>query len=286
MPTLDEFLSTPDPPTLWLCDPYVARDSITFLHGKTSIGKSPLTWELARCISQGIPFLGWHTNVARVLYVEADTPAILVKPRLRLLPKPRGAWWIECIQDWGLDLANPGQRGVVGLRGLYDACKPELVIWNTLRSLTKADLSRGETVQAVYGLLRQCFPGSAHFIVHHNRKESTRPDTVDVPDEDHSGSSGWRDTAQIVLHMRYRHAHLVLEHTKTQGSPKMSPLRLELAEDGTTWLVDPRRQAVRRLWFEALAADPSQSRRKLAERLATDLSVHPATIYRLLGPVA
>ena len=173
---------------------------------------------MARCISQGIPFLGWTTYPSRVLYVEADTPGVLVKPRLRSLPEPLGPWWIECIQDWALDLANPGQKGFMALRGLQDACKPEVVFWNTLRSLTRWDLSRGETVSNVYQTLRMCFPGAAHVIVHHNRKASTDPNATQLPEEDHSGSGAWRDTAQIVLHLRSRgtttQTWLSLEHTR------------------------------------------------------------------------
>jgi hypothetical protein len=107
-----------------------------------------------------------------------------------------------------------------------------------------------------------------------------------VPEEDHSGSSGWRDTAQIVLHMRYRHSHLVLEHTKTQGSPKMSPLRLELNEDGTTWATNPRREEARRLWNAALREDPSQGRLALSHRISHELNISRATLFRLLGPVS
>ena len=280
MRPLSEFLSIPDPPTIWLIDPYVSRSGITFIHGRTSIGKSPLTWEMARCMSLGIPFLGWNTTQCRVLYVEADTPSVVVRPRLRLLPEPQGDWWIDCVHELGLDIAEPNQSTVAWLKRAREI-KPEAVFWNTLRSLTRKDLSKGETVSAFYTTLRVAFPNAAHIITHHNRKESTREDAVEIPEEDHSGSSGWRDIAQIALHLRKRvvgeKSYLSLEHTKTQGSPMMSPTKFTLDEDGTTLIQDQRLAWIRERVSQGVSIHETEACR--------ELNISRATYFRLLAQV-
>lgn len=231
-------------------------------------------------MSLGIPFLGWNTTQCRVLYVEADTPAVVVRPRLRLLPEPQGDFWIDCVNELGLDIAAPTQRTVAWLKRVQE-CQPEVVFWNTLRSLTRQDLSKGETVSGFYTTIRVAFPGAAHVITHHNRKESTREDAVEIPEEDHSGSSGWRDIAQVALHLRKRvvgnKSYLSLEHTKTQGSPLMSPLRFTLDDDGTRLILDEKLAR-----FKALVSRVPALRET---EVMAELSISRSTYFRLLAQV-
>src|SRR5262245_40459577 len=116
MQSLSDFLSSPDPAPDFLINPYLPRGGLVYLHGATSIGKSPLLWEIARCLSLGLPFFGHETIQGTVLFIEGDGPLDLLKPRLRLLPEPQGAFWLEGIYGQGVDLASPLPSTVARLR--------------------------------------------------------------------------------------------------------------------------------------------------------------------------
>lgn len=253
IPTIEEFLAEPQPPVLWICEGILCAGGITLLHGKTSVGKSPFTWEIARAVSTGQDAFGLYpTRKSRVLYVEGDSPKVQMYPRLKLLPDPKGDWGLACVQGMSLDLALPTAKGSELLKSFQAELNPEVIIWNTLRALTVADLSKGETCSRTYYNLRAFFPSAAHLVVHHDRKESTSNDSHEIPDEAFSGSAGWRDTAQVAINIfkggDKHNKYAMFRRTKSQVGPEMEkPQKLILEKDGTNWslLENPKLTKVR-----------------------------------------
>ena len=281
MPTLTELLQEPDEQIAWICNPFVVRHGITFLYGKTTIGKSPLTWELARCVSQGLPFLGWPTTKGRVLYLEADTPKLVVKPRLRLLPDPKGDWRIEFLVGQSLDLGEPKNRVHDLLaKGRVVWGEPDLVIWNVLRQFYRGSSVAGELVPAVYSAMRTIFPQAGHVVVGHDRKSSTDPETRKHEDEDFSGSSAWWDLATVGLHLIKRAAYLELHHTKSQASEQVKAMTLDLDPNGTT--IKSHHQAMRVRLDELWSQAPEKGDK--AQWVAEQMGINRATVYRLKKP--
>ena len=281
MITIGDLLAKQYPKTAWLCDPYVARRGITFLHGRTSIGKSPITWELARCVDQGLPFLGWPTTQAKVLYLEADTTEPLLQQRLDFLPPPIGNWRLAFLGGYSLDLANPSNMIHGKLRVMQDDYKPELVIWNTLRQFYQAPNIDSDTVPKVYNAMYRAFPEAGHVVVAHDRKQGRNEDELDE-NEAFSGSAAWRDLATIALHVTTR-AHkgnglgLTIKHTKSQVSELVEPLLAHLAPDGTRLaMLSDWQLKIDTLWHQA----PKGSNR--AEWVAEKLGVSKRTVYRHL----
>ena len=226
--------STPD----LLCSPYIARRGITFLHGKTSIGKSPVTWELARTIDQGLDFLGHPTVKSKVLYLEADSAEELLRPRLRHLPQPWGNWQLSFLLGTAMDLCNDSHTIHRKLAAYHHEYHPDLVIWNTLRQFYKGSAIDSDTVSRVYNAMYRAFPSAGHLMVAHDRKASVDPTTASLEDESFAGSAAWRDLATIALHLIPRGTakgrYLCLEHTKSQVSELADPLKFTLGADGTT----------------------------------------------------
>lgn len=260
IPTIEEFLAEPQPPVLWSCRELLPAGGITLLHGKTSVGKSPFTWEIARAISTGQDAFGlFNTTKSRVLYVEGDTPKVQMYPRLKLLPKPVGDWYLACVQGMGLDIALPSAKGTELLKYFKGELDPEVIVWNTLRALTVADLSKGETVSRTYYNIRAFFPSASHLVVHHDRKESTSKDSQEIPDESFSGSAGWRDTAQVALNIWKggvkEQKITYVRRTKSQVGPEMEkPIKLILEKDGTNWTLteNPKLTQIRTILAEPI----------------------------------
>lgn len=283
MKPISDVLDAPDEEQEWICDPYVGRKSITFLHGKTSIGKSPLSWELARCASQEIPFLGWPTVKSRVLYLEADTAELVMRPRLRKMTPPIGDWKIAFFSGKTIDLRDPKNFIHLLFKEWRKTWEPDLVIWNTLRQFYKGSAIDSDTVTQVYNAMLQSFPQAGHWVSAHDRKSNTDADSHEIDDEAFSGSAAWRDLAQVGLHLVKVESKggaltLRLDHTKTQLSEQMHSIRLTLAANGTTITSNvPPKERIDELWQEA----KSQGVSDCATWVAGKLNISRASLFRI-----
>lgn len=234
---LGQIITTPP----YLVDPYVPAGGVIFLHGKPSLGKSPLTWRMAQCVALGIPFLGCPTAQAPVLYIDVDgTPPAELQKRLRLLPLPHPP-------DFHLALLPPFNilgRGPEAdaarhkLAQMHHSIAPRLVIVNTLRKIHWADDKESDVPSRVYTTFSGVFPGTAILFIHHDKKTILGPSgAATEADEAFSGSQAWLNDATVGLHL-VKHGgeagSLRLEHTKTQVSERKPPLILHLGSDGTT----------------------------------------------------
>lgn len=287
MLTIAEVLEKADEQPQWICNPYVVRRGITFLHGKTSIGKSPLSWELARAASQGLPFLGWPTVPSRVLYLEADGAEILLRPRLRLMPQPVGAWRIAFMAGESLNLCDPEHKMFKKFDSWRKEWEPDLVIWNTLRQFYKGNSIDSDTVTRVYNGMLRAFPFAGHWVSAHDRKVSKDPTAIAAEDEDFAGSAAWRDLATVGLHLvkggdKRTGTTLTLKHTKTQVSELVDPVRLTLAEDGTTITSAlPTRNRVLEVCRQ-FAGVPDAKKRETF--ILGELNISRTTFFRIKGP--
>lgn len=284
--SLSEVLSASDTLPEWICDPYVARRGITFLHGKTSIGKSPVTWELARCAAQGLDFLGHPTTQSRVLYLEADSAEALIRPRLRLLPDPKlGDWRFEFLSGTSLDLCNEGHTCHRLFAKHHHDFHPDLVVWNTLRQFYKGSNIDSDVITRVYNAMYRAFPDAGHLVVAHDRKQSVT-DTPTPDEEAFSGSAAWRDLATVALHLVPRGTKggtsLSLDHTKSQVSELTEPLKFLLDPNGTHLHVTPHPLYDRlRAFMDARGTDKLDETTVALAEVA--LSVSRRTLFRIWG---
>ena len=162
----------------FLIAPYVPEGGIILLYGKTRLGKSPLTWEIARCVGSGEPFFGHPVRQGRVLYLELDTPRRLVQPRVELLTTAPNVWWefLPAINIFD-SLAQSH------LRTLQAQCLPDIVEVNTLRAIHYGDEKDAALPLKVYKTFQAIFPSSAIVFVHHDKKSAGNPEDTSDPDE-------------------------------------------------------------------------------------------------------
>jgi hypothetical protein len=230
--------------TEFLLDPYIPRQGTVFLYGDSSIGKSPLTWSIARHVAAGSAFCGLPTSVGKVLYIEVDTPERIVVPRLQRLHPIIGDEWkgnLHWVFDENLTVPSiPTAKCQTTDRLLQfqEVIEPDLVIVNTCRKIHTFDDKDSKTPSAVYNYFKMVFPQAATLFVHHERKRSRDPEAHDIAQESFSGSKAWMNDAQVGLHLvshRPKHgkSNLRLLHWKSQVSEKMRGLELQLEDDGT-----------------------------------------------------
>jgi len=208
--------------TPFLVTPYVPREGIVLLHGKYSTGKSPLTWELARCVGEGLPFFGHETAQGRVVYIDVDTPRSLIKARIRGIPVAQHVWW-------AFPGAFPPNSAIADYARLVS---PNLVIINTLRKVHHANDIESSAATAVYGRFQRLFPEAALLFVHHDRKDSTHPNAHVNEDEAFAGTQAWINDAQVALHIVKHGSSYTVKHTKSQVSDLVEPFSFQLNEAG------------------------------------------------------
>ena len=231
--TWEDMAASPEWEIPFLINPYIPRGGIILLYGKTRVGKSPLTWESARCIGSGEPFFGLPTAPGRVLYLELDTPRLLVQPRVKKLPPAPNVWF----QFMGpCNVSKLDSPMIPILKGFAEGVKPDLVVVNTLRGIYQGDEKDGVQPIKVYANLQYLFPNAAILLVHHDKKSSGNPDDASDPDEAFSGHMAWLNHCQVGLHI-VKHGPtpglIRLVHSKSQVSRPMKDFVLQLHKDGT-----------------------------------------------------
>ncbi len=272
----------------WI-NPYIPKQSVVFLWGDTSIGKSPLTWRMAQAVASGRGFFGLQSQAGKVLYLEVDTAAVVNVPRIQKLhagedPElDRNLIWVF---DEAFSVPQLGMRSETRqrLEQLHNEHTPDVVFVNTVRKIHPFDDKDSKTPSVVYGFFRETFPEASVVLVHHERKRSTDPNARHHDQESFSGSKAWINDATVGLHLqRHRQvggkANLRLIHWKSQASPKVKDLPLRLEPDGTNLNCHYYEEYLQ--IYEALNLDAGQKERRVFDReLAQQLEISEVSVRR------
>ena len=270
----------------WLIEPYLPVEGIVLLHGKFSLGKSPLIWKFAQCVSEGVDFFGCTPEqTGNVLYVEIDEPLIVTKDRLsKLDPMPRN---VHILGMKPFNITQLGMEDEEKFREAQDELRPKVVLINSLRKCHSMDDKDSATPSRVYGKWLELFPESCLVFVHHDKKSDVvEGKRMESNDEDFSGSQAWINDAQIGLHLKSapnarRTRQVDLEMTKSQLSALQDPLRLKLSDDGVNW-IDAGAAAIREV-FSLLDKDlPKMARYEIT---ADKCRVSVSTVTRTLRKI-
>ena len=270
------------PETPFILDPYIPKQSIVLLWGDTSIGKSPITWAMAQSVAKGVSYFGLPAYPGRVLYIEADTPEVVLAPRLKAAPDaPENVWFYLTP---GLSVPNISHDQLSELRDIGREIKPDVVFLNTLRKLHDMDDRESRTPKVVYGFFQHLFPKAALVFVHHIRKTPTDPRIQENDKEAFSGSKHWLDDAQVGLYLS-RHSsrdgreNLRLYHIKSQVSETINPLPLRLHPDGTT-LTSPLYDQLLYCYEQLNSDEPEDSKGARDKKMAEAFNISPTTAKR------
>jgi RecA-family ATPase len=166
----------------FLVDGFLPAKSIAIAAGDSTIGKSPLKYQLGLCVAAGIPFLGRSTTQGRVLYFDLENSihdsksirdALVRFLSLSVTP-----------ENFLLSTEAP-----MALETLIAEVKPSLVIIDSLRALapeaTRDNTAAAAWLNAVRRLARKysvCF-----VIVHHGSRKMHAPTVISTPAEFRTG---------------------------------------------------------------------------------------------------
>jgi len=193
------------PEIQWLWHNWIPRGMITMLGAVPGAGKSMIALGLARRVMHGLPFpdgaMNNNSDGANVVYVDAEVVPQILKERTEM-------WEMDTSRLY-LMLPNPNDMIDFGrieyqerLRQMVDTVHPELVIIDSLSSVSSKGENNIEDVRAVLGFLNE-LAGTYQVglvIIHHLRKrgQAVLPG-IDLSIDDFRGSSHIMAMARSVL---------------------------------------------------------------------------------------
>ena len=228
-------------PVDFLLEPYIPRGGICFLWGETSIGKSPITWQMSAAVARGYGFFGLPVQKGRVLYIELDTPRDLIKRRICLLEDPPED--LDFLFMPPLSVPHVGGEDLDMIKAAASVGY-DLVVINTLRKCHSLNDKEPQTVKVVYEWFQKMFPGAALLFVHHSKKTTfdSKGEISGKSRESFSGAQNWLNDAQVGMQLLYKRQHhgeastnLELRHEKSQVGRQYRAFLLSLKEDGTNF---------------------------------------------------
>ena len=172
--TTSQYLDTPRPQLQWIVHEHIPNPGILLISGPPKSGKSFLAFDLARCIAQGMPFLGWVTCKSKTLYLQFDTSELVWRQRLEKL----SACGVDLSGDLftvhpddmklPINLLNPIHEG--WLRTVLETADPVLTVIDVFREIHNADENDSTEMKMVGDTIVRLFKNRSLVLVHHSKK--------------------------------------------------------------------------------------------------------------------
>lgn len=154
------------------------RGHVSILFGEPGSGKSLIAQRLACDLSAGLsPFGGYclPEDPMKVLFLEADCASNLINERLRSSrwEYGKGLYFVYPLESLGWDFCIDQDRGKENVMALAEETKPDLVVMDTLSSLTgKADEISNSEMRPLFKFAMRIASrhNAAVLVIHHARK--------------------------------------------------------------------------------------------------------------------
>lgn len=164
----------------------IPQRSLSIVVGDSGLGKSPLLYQAAICVTAGIPFLGRPVSRGRVLYVDFENGLGDVEEMVTRLSRHLGLTGVpEDLLLWNYNDAPPTWAPSHLSKMIHEA-KPVWVVIDSLGALVPNIEEKASIVTRVYQecrkLIREC--GASITGVHHLKKPSSKPHEAPPPLED------------------------------------------------------------------------------------------------------
>ncbi|MHC4197262.1 MAG: bifunctional DNA primase/polymerase [Planctomycetota bacterium] len=211
-----EYLETVAPQS-WVVDELVAEGCLTVITGQPGVGKSVGVLMMAKCISEGQPFLGRATKKKEVYYFDLEMSARVIRERLTLL-KPLDVFyvpkfWLGSFSLYDKTLEGLAEQGSV------------LILDNASKLAIGKDTNTAQDVTPITARLRELVnKGATVILITHPPKGAS--DAI-------LGSQAWKAEADCCFLLEKKEGKLMLEVIKNRLGEEFSiPLSLKFSSEG------------------------------------------------------
>ena len=152
----------------WTVEGLVCKGLITIAVGDSGLGKSPLFYQMALCVTAGIPFLGHETKQGPVIYFDFENGLVQIRDLTRSLTRHLGI-----NQDAeGLWVWSYGNNQKMKIMELIKKYRPAMCIIDSLRAFNP-DAEKENSIAANllngFRYMAREF-NTAILVVHHTKK--------------------------------------------------------------------------------------------------------------------
>lgn len=155
----------------WIIDRLIPKESITIIFGKGGIGKTWLTLDMARCVGNGMPFLGLSTIKTPVIFIDFENPLAALNARLQKLGDAEGVYFWRAHND-KLKAPKLDSKEWEEYKGLPQGA---ILIFDTLRSSQGKDENASNDMAIILGRVKELRDmGFTIILLHHTAKNSDR----------------------------------------------------------------------------------------------------------------
>ena len=247
------------PSSLYLVNPIVPLGGIVFMYGKSGVGKSPLSWQLADAVATGVSFLGMDTSgPVPVLYIDVDTRWWTIQERWKAAGyEPH----FDIAVGEGFDCMS-SMWSYSSVRGEFVKRQRErqykLVFISTLARIHSFSFNDANAPSEVYKRWQEIFGEECAIVFIHHDKKTTQTGEIDedslyhITRESFSGNQQWLDHATTALHLRRRGGDykFLLEQVKDQGSRKTAPIKCVLGGSGVGVTIEEELATTKEDWLK------------------------------------
>ena len=154
-----------DVQTEYLLDKLIPKGSITMLFGRGGIGKTSLCLQIARSISEGLPYGDLKTIRTPVYYIDFENPLSVLKQRAESIGNA------DNLYVWHLsNNPQPPRLDTTGWE-LYKQLPVGLIVFDTLRASHLADENNSQDMAVVISRLKELREaGFTILLLHHTPK--------------------------------------------------------------------------------------------------------------------
>ena len=158
----------------WLIENLLPERSLTLLTGRGGIGKTWLALQIAKAVSEGIPFMGLPVQKRCVVYLDYENPLPVLVERVRVLKIEKVFFWHQsAIPLPRID--NPVTDNGKTFEDLKTFPKGTLFIVDTLRSIQSGDENSSQDMSLVMNKLKELRDaGFTILLLHHTPKNNEK----------------------------------------------------------------------------------------------------------------
>jgi len=155
----------------WVVDRLIPKGAIIILFGKGGIGKTWVAMDFARCIADGLPYLGLQTIQSPVVFIDFENPLAVLNERTRKLGECKNVYFWRAnnpkltaprldSKEWDLYKKLPSNA---------------VLIFDTLRASQGRDENASNEMGLIMGRLKELRDlGFTVILLHHTAKNNDR----------------------------------------------------------------------------------------------------------------
>jgi RecA-family ATPase len=153
----------------WLVEGLLPDVGWTLFCGKAGIGKTTFAIQMCEAIQSGKPFLERVTKKTRILFIQADSPAIEWRDILKRVSAKNDGFTVVDVEDKCLGMSSHIQA----LDNFISVVKPGFVVWDSLYKLASEDINNPKILQSIDKMNKLC-SGIPWMLIHHPPHDTDR----------------------------------------------------------------------------------------------------------------